>query len=133
MSMNGIAPLTLKNWLDRDLAVLIDVREGFEYADEFIDESVHMPLSAFDLDGLPDHKDRIVVYTCASGARTARYAAQLKLASAGAPETYHLEGGLFAWKEAGLPMTAGPGADLPDAMPHFGAMTGQGAPCAPAG
>lgn len=133
MSLNSVDVHTLRAWLDRDEAILIDVREDFEYADEYVDEAFHMPLSAFDLDGLPDHEGRFVVYTCASGKRTVRFAAQLKLAAAGAPEIYHLEGGLMAWKEAGLRVTAGPGGDLPDAMPNFGAMAGQGAPCAPAG
>jgi rhodanese-related sulfurtransferase len=133
MTMKNLDPHTLKAWLDRDEAVLIDVREGFEYADEYIDGAVHMPLSAFNSAGLPDLEDRVVVYTCASGKRTDRYSAQLQLAAASAQEVYHLDGGMMAWNEAGFDVAEGEGGELPDAMPHIGAIAGQGAPCAPAG
>jgi len=53
---------TLKDWLDQDKAVLIDIREADEYAREHIAGSRLVPLSGFDPDDFPKDHDKIGVF-----------------------------------------------------------------------
>jgi rhodanese-related sulfurtransferase len=85
-------------------AILVDVREPLEHARERIAGAVSMPLScldpqalrsAFQTKGAP-----AVIFHCQGGQRTTKHAAQL--GHCGVPRAYLLEGGLNAWKEAGL-------------------------------
>jgi rhodanese-related sulfurtransferase len=81
--------------------LLVDVREPNETAVESYPDAVIMPLSSFDPGAIPDPKGRQVVFACRSGRRsvTASLAAQ----DQGYPYSYHLAGGILAWKAAGLP------------------------------
>lgn len=81
--------------------MLVDVREPNETLMEGFPDAVHLPLSAFDLTQIPDPEGKQVVFACRSGKRsvTASLAAQ----QAGFPYDSHLEGGILAWKAAGLP------------------------------
>jgi rhodanese-related sulfurtransferase len=85
--------------------LLVDVREPNEVAAEAYPDAVVLPLSTFDPDDIPDPAGKTVVFACRSGRRsvTASLAAQ----AAGLPYDSHLEGGLLAWKAAGLPTTTG--------------------------
>jgi rhodanese-related sulfurtransferase len=90
--------------LVRKGAVLIDIREGDEHARERIPGARHHALSRIDKDTPVRASDSVVVFHCRSGARTRGNAARLS-AAAPACETYILEGGIDAWKKAGLPIT----------------------------
>lgn len=92
---------TLKHWLERGDAVLVDIREPDEYAREHVLGARHVPLSGFDPGDFAGDHDKIGVFHCASGRRTAAAADHLK--AAGFREVYCLQGGLLAWKAAGLP------------------------------
>ena len=85
--------------------LLVDVREPNEVAAEAYPDAVVVPLSAFDPMQIPDPGRRTVVFACRSGKRsvTASLAAQ----ETGLPYDSHLEGGILAWKEAGLPTKTG--------------------------
>ena len=90
-------------------AVLVDVREPEEWQHGHIDGSVPAPrglLEFFADPTSPRHKsdldpDRRVVVVCASGARASLAARTLQ--TLGYENVAVLEGGLNAWKEAGLP------------------------------
>lgn len=99
-----IQPATLRDWLAADKAVLVDVREPGEFADERIDGSFSVPLSSFEPGAIPDPGGRRIVLVCAIGRRS-RKAAEL-LHAAGHDEVVHLDGGLMAWDEAGLPIAS---------------------------
>ncbi len=89
--------------LVRSGAVLVDIREADEHARERIPGARHHALSRIDQD-TPIHAGAdVVIFHCRSGARTQGNAARL---AAAAPrcESYILEGGLDAWKKAGLPV-----------------------------
>jgi rhodanese-related sulfurtransferase len=101
-TLQNVDPSTLKNWLDNDRAVLIDVREPSEYARERIDGARLVPLSGFDPQSIPGEGDKIGVFQCRTGNRTSLAADQL--AATGFTEIYHLDGGLEAWKAANLPV-----------------------------
>lgn len=83
-------------------AVLIDIREADEYARERIAVSRHLPLSSIGRLPLSVDGAKAVIFHCKSGARTEANAT--KLANAARCGAYVLEGGLEAWKRAGLPV-----------------------------
>jgi rhodanese-related sulfurtransferase len=79
-------------------AALIDIRAADEHARNRIPGAHNAPLgSEFDLGDAP-----AVIYHCRSGMRTDANAAQL--AAASPCEAYLLEGGIDAWRAAGLPV-----------------------------
>jgi rhodanese-related sulfurtransferase len=89
--------------LVRKGAVLIDIREADEHARERIPGSRHHALSRIDAETPARAGDDVLVFHCRSGARTRGNAARLSAAAQNC-ETYILEGGLDAWKKAGLPV-----------------------------
>lgn len=90
--------------LVRDGAVLVDIREADEHAREFIPNARHHALSRIDAESPARAGDNVLVFHCRSGARTRGNAARLA-SSAGNCKIYILDGGLDAWKKAGLPVT----------------------------
>lgn len=100
-SMKEIDARTAKSWLDRDEAILIDIREPDEYAREHIPGARLVPLSGFDRADFPQDRERKAVFHCQSGTRTKQAAG--KILGAGFGEVYCLDGGLQGWKKAGLP------------------------------
>lgn len=89
--------------LVRKGAALIDIREADEHAREHIPGARHHALSRIDSETLVRKGDDVLVFHCRSGARTRSNAARLA-AAAPACETYILDGGIDAWKKAGLPV-----------------------------
>lgn len=84
-------------------AVLIDIREADEHARERIPGARHHALSRIDSHTPAHAGDEVLVFHCRSGARTKGNAPKLA-AAAGKCETYILDGGIDAWKKAGLPV-----------------------------
>lgn len=105
MSLSRISPPKAKKILDEG-AVLIDIREPDEHLREHIADAKSMPLSRFDEADLTAHRGKVVLFHCRSGARTLGNASRLAAKSAGVCEAYILEGGLDAWRRAGLPVAA---------------------------
>ncbi len=83
-----------------DGAVLIDIRGRDEHAREHIPGARNQPVDTI---STIDSGARQVIFHCKSGNRTATNAA--KLASAVTCDALILEGGIEAWKQAGLPVT----------------------------
>jgi rhodanese-related sulfurtransferase len=83
-------------------ALLIDIREPDEYARERIAQAVSRPMSSSAGTRLDTGNATQVIFHCRSGARTQSHAA--RLANSVACEAFALEGGLDAWKKAGLPV-----------------------------
>jgi rhodanese-related sulfurtransferase len=88
--------------LVRGGAVLIDVREADEYARERIPGARNHALSRLDAENPAQPGDKVLVFHCRSGSRTRGHAA--RLSAAANCEAYILDGGLNAWKKAGLPV-----------------------------
>lgn len=89
--------------LVRQGAVLIDIREADEHARENIPGARHHALSRIASDNPARAGDDVLIFHCRSGARTRGNAPRLAQA-AGACEAFVLEGGIDAWKKAGLPV-----------------------------
>jgi rhodanese-related sulfurtransferase len=98
----NLSPAHLAGLLQAHAVTLVDVREPAEYAAERIGGSILHPLSRFDPQALPQGP---LVFQCGVGRRS--LAALQKYHAAGMPPAQHLEGGLAAWKQAGLPTQQG--------------------------
>lgn len=103
MTIKNINAKTLKEWLDADSAVLVDVREPAEYEAESIKGAKLIPLSSVCKAVLPDFSGKKLVMQCHLGGRSASACAKL-LADAPDLEIYNLEGGISAWALAGYPV-----------------------------
>lgn len=91
----------VKEWLDQNDILLVDVRETSEYEVEHIAGALLLPLSSFDPEAFPTLPDKKVVLHCAVGKRSE--AAGKMLIREGHRDVIHLTGGIEAWKEAGFP------------------------------
>jgi len=100
MSLPTIDAVRAKCLID-DGAVLVDIREADEHAREHVPGVRHHALSK--LSAIDTADARAVIFHCRSGARTAANAS--RLAGAAGCDAYVLEGGIDAWKKAGLPVT----------------------------
>jgi addiction module HigA family antidote len=87
--------------LENDEIILVDVRETKEYEVEHIAGALLLPLSSFDAELFPSLPGKQLVLHCAIGKRSE--AAGRMLLKEGHAGLVHMEGGLKAWKEAGLP------------------------------
>jgi len=100
MSLQTIDAPAAKRLIDQG-AILVDIREADEHAREHVSGARNVPLSR--LGSLP-FGAKAMVFHCRSGARTSANAP--RLAAAADCQAYILEGGLDAWKKAGLPVEA---------------------------
>ncbi|MGE0480840.1 MAG: rhodanese-like domain-containing protein [Phycisphaerae bacterium] len=109
-----VAPDLVSKWIASRQAVLVDVREDFEYAAERIASAEHHPLTTFDADRVRSAcGDRRVVFYCRSGRRSADAARRYQ---SGTQPVFHLAGGIQAWKSAGMDTIRAPGAPRVDVM-----------------
>lgn len=102
MALQTISPQQARQLLDAG-AVLVDIREADEHAREHIAAARHMPLSGLD-DGIELHQGKPVIFHCRSGARTLANAQRLKSVAGDDCDAFIVEGGLDAWRKAGLPI-----------------------------
>ena len=97
---------TLETWLKAGDAALFDVREDNEFAVERIPGSTLVPLSRFDPSAITAEDGKKIVFHCRSGVRCGQASALLREAGDGRP-LHRLEGGINAWKSAGMPVEPG--------------------------
>lgn len=98
MTITTIVPVAARQMLD-DGARLVDIRDADEFAREHIPGATNLPLGR--IGALPT-ASAPVIFHCRSGMRTAANAQALADAAAGSP-CYIVEGGIDAWRNAGLP------------------------------
>ena len=102
----GVVTSEAVRLINREKGVLIDVCEPAEFAAGHAVGARNIPLGTLDdAKGLPTNKALPLVLLCASGARAGRAAAQLR--KAGYAGAVAVNGGLPAWREAGLPVDKG--------------------------
>jgi rhodanese-related sulfurtransferase len=105
MSLPAIKPAEARRLFDSG-ALLIDIREADEHAREKIPGARHLPLSKLDETDLAVHQGKPVIFHCKSGVRTQANAPRLAGKVAGACDAFVVEGGLDAWRKAGLPVVS---------------------------
>jgi rhodanese-related sulfurtransferase len=96
-------------------ALIVDVREPDEFVTERIDGVALVPLSAFRERFAELPKDRALLMLCHTGVRSS--SATMFLRQNGWTDVQNVDGGMVAWRQAGLPIRGGtpdPGeGDLP--------------------
>ena len=98
--LTEIDAISLKQKLDLQEVILVDVRESGEYATEHIVDSVSIPLSTFDQNLIANIEGKPLVICCQSGMRSSQ--ACQKLLENGNENIMQLKGGISSWKAAGL-------------------------------
>jgi rhodanese-related sulfurtransferase len=90
--------------INRQDAVVIDVRTTDEFSKGHILNSRNVPLAQLDarLSDLERYKDKPVIVACESGGRSG--AAATVLRKSGFAQVFNLSGGVAAWQQAGLPV-----------------------------
>lgn len=93
--------------INREDALVIDVREADEYAGGHLPDARNIPLAklADRIGEIEKYRERPVIICCASGMRSAKACAELKKAGFG--RLNNLAGGIDAWRQAGLPVKKG--------------------------
>lgn len=101
---NGVSTAEAVRLINREKAVLIDIREAAEFEAGHAVGARSLPLAQIEAGAkaLPSNKTLPLVLVCASGSRAARAAQQLR--KLGYEQAVVLAGGLNAWREANLPV-----------------------------
>ena len=103
MNFRNIDADTLKILLDNDEAVVIDVREPDEYAEESIPGSKLIPIVTITKKDIASFTDKKIIIHCTFGKRGSKACEKL-LKEDPSLELYNLEGGITAWRDAGYPV-----------------------------
>ena len=91
--------------INREDALVVDVRDPGEYGSGHILGAKNVPLSRIDAAGseiAAKRKDKPLIVYCDDGNRSAKAASALR--SQGFNNVVSLSGGLGAWRQAGLPL-----------------------------
>jgi len=98
--MKTVDSITLKEWMAKGEAVLVDVREPAEHAAQNIPGAKLVPLSTFAQFKIGDTTRKKLVLHCQAGKRGGMACEKL-LREDPQIEVYNLEGGIAAWQQAG--------------------------------
>ncbi|MDO5286560.1 MAG: pyridoxal-phosphate dependent enzyme [Actinomycetia bacterium] len=104
----SLSPQSASSWIRDQSALVVDLRSGFGYTASRIAGSINIPDELFaDLlrGGLPFPVERPVLMACPVGDQSRRYVAVLNRLGHRAARS--LEGGIVAWRDAGLPLERG--------------------------
>lgn len=103
-------------WLANGAAILIDVREPDEFAQEHIVYAHSVPLASVGAlaDQLRIPQERKILFQCLKGGRGQQACAVFSGDARCSHAVYNLKGGITAWKAAGLPtVSSGPALRFP--------------------
>ena len=91
--------------INREDAVIIDVRPAADFAKGHIINAINVPASnlAKQMTQLSKYKDKTVVVSCRSGAQSS--VARKQLIKEGFSKVYNLKGGILSWQSDNLPVT----------------------------
>ena len=99
-----VSPPQATHLINREDAVVLDVREANEFASGHVLGAKNLPLARMETAGseFVKKKDRPVIVYCDGSDRAGKAVAALK--KQGYTRVANLSGGLKAWQEAGLPV-----------------------------
>ncbi len=106
-----ILPLELAGALQSGGCQLIDVREPIEFAESHVTGAKLIPLGQIESRSSELDQSKPLFVMCQAGKRGA--AAADKLIALGFSDVRNLEGGILAWKSAGLPCSIGAKVVMP--------------------
>jgi rhodanese-related sulfurtransferase len=101
---SGVTPVEATLLINRENAIVLDVRDATEFATGHMPNARNIPL--IDLEKrageLSKFKNKPLIVVCQSGSRSNNALATLK--AAGLEKTYNLSGGLALWRKDNLPI-----------------------------
>ena len=100
----AITPTSLVTLVNREGAVIVDIRDGKEFSSGHIAGAVSMPFSSFAsrMDELESFKDKPVVIVCKMGQHAGTIGRRLK--AKGYENVRRLAGGMGEWTAGNLPV-----------------------------
>jgi rhodanese-related sulfurtransferase len=103
----NVSPQQLVNLVNRDGAIVVDVRDPKEFAAGHIVSAVNIPQAALAgrLNELAKYKDKPVAIVCKMGQHSG--AAGTLLRKAGFQQVMRLSGGMMEWRNQNLPVVKG--------------------------
>ena len=104
---NGVTSTQATLLINRENALVIDVRATDEYVAGHLPDSRNIPLDQLEARAveLDSKKDAPLILVCQTGARSAGACKQLE--KLGFTRVNNLEGGIAGWRSAGLPLKKG--------------------------
>lgn len=100
----SVGTLEATRLMNQPGSLVLDVREASEFASGHLPRARHIPLKELGkrLDEIAKFKEKPVVITCRSGARSGSACRALR--NAGFTQVFNLKGGVAAWEQASLPV-----------------------------
>lgn len=101
----SVDPLEAVTMINRQEALVVDVRPATDFAKGHILHALNIPMSGFSkqMGALEKHKERLLIINCNSGAQSLQACSQLR--KQGFTQVYNLRGGILAWESASLPIS----------------------------
>ena len=101
---NSVGTLEATRLMNQPGTLVLDVREPAEFSSGHLPRARHIPLGELSrrVDEIAKFKEKPVIVTCRSGARSGSACRALK--NAGFTQVYNLKGGVGAWSQANLPV-----------------------------
>ena len=100
--MTRVNPETATNLINRENAVVIDIRDNSAFTKGHIAAAVNIPSSELAHKDLKKYLELPVILVCSTGATVTTIADKLK--QQGLTKLYFLQGGIAAWQTANLPL-----------------------------
>ncbi|MCR8923036.1 rhodanese-like domain-containing protein [Dasania sp. GY-MA-18] len=99
----SLSPQQMINKVNKEQAVVIDLRDKAEFKAGHIVDAINIPSSSFAtrLGELEPYRDRPIVLVCKMGQHSG--AAGKQLSAAGFEQVFRLSGGMMEWKSMQLP------------------------------
>ncbi|MBC8023674.1 MAG: rhodanese-like domain-containing protein [Burkholderiales bacterium] len=99
-----VGTLEATRLMNQGTNLVLDIRDGDDFASGHVPRARHIPLSQLSkrVDEIGKFKDKTVIVTCRTGAKTG--AAARLLRNAGFTRVFELRGGVNAWQQASLPV-----------------------------
>ena len=102
-----LLPVEVTQLINREDDKVVDLRPQKDFENGHIIDAINISADQLSgqLDKLKKHKDKGIVFCCASGAVSTKEAR--KLMHEGYEKIYSLKGGIVSWQSANLPLTKG--------------------------
>ncbi len=99
------SPADATTLINRNDAIVLDVRTDKEFKEGHIINSIHIPQSSIKdrLSEIEKYKHKPIIVSCRTGQRSGQVCGQLK--KQGFDHIYNLAGGVVAWQNANFPLT----------------------------
>lgn len=101
----SLSPLQATLMINREDAIVLDIREPAEWSKGHIPNARHIPLGQIEkrLAELDRFKAKPIIVSCATGSRAGSVCGTLR--KAGFEKVFNLAGGVPAWEQAGQPLS----------------------------